>query len=257
MIPMRAKPNVASFSVGGVQFPVVNGVVQIPPPYVKHALAHGFKLLEGQNADELIAGDLEAALAKAQAAIPVRGLQVKKDMASLNIDGVSYKPDDSGYVEVPEDKVGIAKMLGCTETVTRARSEEELEQIRQDKRPKDADGLFLDGPTLSEFVKAGYKAENYPPQGYADKRTPEELKDALAAAAAASQTGKSDAGGSQTASQSDAPVLPTLAALKAMSDADLRTFMKDKGVEFLGDAKRKDMDKAAKEWLDKASEKKE
>lgn len=33
--------------------------------------------------------------------------------------------------------------------------------------PTDADGLRLDGPTLEEYVSAGYKVENYPPSGYA------------------------------------------------------------------------------------------
>jgi hypothetical protein len=29
--------------------------------------------------------------------------------------------------------------------------------------------LRTDGPTLEEFISAGYKAEHYPPQGYAEK----------------------------------------------------------------------------------------
>lgn len=34
--------------------------------------------------------------------------------------------------------------------------------------------LKTDGPTLAEYVAAGYKAENYPPQGYAVREeTPE------------------------------------------------------------------------------------
>jgi hypothetical protein len=35
--------------------------------------------------------------------------------------------------------------------------------------PRDADGKRLDGPTIEEFVKAGYLAENYPPGDYAVK----------------------------------------------------------------------------------------
>jgi hypothetical protein len=35
--------------------------------------------------------------------------------------------------------------------------------------PRDADGKRLDGPTIEEFVKAGYLAENYPPGDYAAK----------------------------------------------------------------------------------------
>lgn len=34
-------------------------------------------------------------------------------------------------------------------------------------KPAAADALRDDGPTLEEYVAAGYKAENYPPQGYA------------------------------------------------------------------------------------------
>jgi hypothetical protein len=35
--------------------------------------------------------------------------------------------------------------------------------------PLDANGLKLDGPTLEEWVKAGYMPENYPPKGWAEK----------------------------------------------------------------------------------------
>lgn len=42
-------------------------------------------------------------------------------------------------------------------------------------------GLRTDGPTLPQFVEAGYLAENYPPKGYTDKRTDEELAEALKA----------------------------------------------------------------------------
>lgn len=43
----------------------------------------------------------------------------------------------------------------------------------------DADGLRLDGPTVAEYVAAGYKASAYPPEGYASRSTPEEVADAL------------------------------------------------------------------------------
>lgn len=32
--------------------------------------------------------------------------------------------------------------------------------------------LRTDGPTLKEYIAAGYKAENYPPEGYAVKEEP-------------------------------------------------------------------------------------
>lgn len=43
------------------------------------------------------------------------------------------------------------------------------------------DGLKQDGPTVAEFVKAGYSASNYPPAGYASKSTPEEVAEAIKA----------------------------------------------------------------------------
>lgn len=46
--------------------------------------------------------------------------------------------------------------------------------------PKTA--LRDDGPTVQEFVDAGYLAVNYPPTGYASKSTPEEIAAAVEAA---------------------------------------------------------------------------
>jgi hypothetical protein len=40
--------------------------------------------------------------------------------------------------------------------------------------PVDAAGMRTDGPTLDEYVKAGYSADSYPPRGYADKRPAED-----------------------------------------------------------------------------------
>lgn len=38
--------------------------------------------------------------------------------------------------------------------------------------------LRTDGPTVEEFVAAGYQADNYPPEGYASRSTDEEIADA-------------------------------------------------------------------------------
>lgn len=44
------------------------------------------------------------------------------------------------------------------------------EQIaKRRSAPLTPDGFFADGPTLEEFVKAGLKAEGYPPNGYAPR----------------------------------------------------------------------------------------
>ena len=43
----------------------------------------------------------------------------------------------------------------------------------------DANGLKLDGPTIAEFVEAGYLAVNYPPEGYASRSSQEEIDAAI------------------------------------------------------------------------------
>ena len=41
--------------------------------------------------------------------------------------------------------------------------------------------LKQDGPTVEEWVLAGYHAEDYPPEGYAPRSTPDEIAAAVAA----------------------------------------------------------------------------
>lgn len=43
----------------------------------------------------------------------------------------------------------------------------------------DANGLKLDGPTIAEFLAAGYLAVNYPPKGYASRSSQEEIDAAI------------------------------------------------------------------------------
>ncbi|MFP5078649.1 hypothetical protein ACLE20_15190 [Rhizobium sp. YIM 134829] len=45
--------------------------------------------------------------------------------------------------------------------------------------------LREDGPTISEFVAAGYDPSTYPPAGYASRSTDQEIADAIAQAGAA------------------------------------------------------------------------
>ncbi|WP_019170674.1 hypothetical protein [Pseudaminobacter salicylatoxidans] len=62
-----------------------------------------------------------------------------------------------------------------------------------DPRPKangeDGDKLREDGPTVGEYVDAGYLAKNYPPEGYASRSTPEEIAAAIAAQDAGANVG--------------------------------------------------------------------
>ncbi len=54
-----------------------------------------------------------------------------------------------------------------------------------DKTSAAAQQLRQDGPTVAEYVKAGYSAKNYPPSGYASKSTDEEIAAAVKAEDAA------------------------------------------------------------------------
>lgn len=47
--------------------------------------------------------------------------------------------------------------------------------------PHKVPGLRLDGPTIAEFVEAGYPASNYPPEGYASRSSQEEIDAAVKA----------------------------------------------------------------------------
>ncbi|RUW55604.1 hypothetical protein EOA32_00875 [Mesorhizobium sp. M1A.F.Ca.ET.072.01.1.1] len=57
-----------------------------------------------------------------------------------------------------------------------------------------------DGPTIAEYVAAGYPASKYPPQGYASKSTDEEI----AAAVAKETADKTDLAGSMSSAASGA-----------------------------------------------------
>lgn len=67
--------------------------------------------------------------------------------------------------------------------------------------PADAESIAPreDGPTVEEFVQAGYQAANYPPSGYASRSTPEEIAAAIEAQAAAKGEGKMTAAGMKAA----------------------------------------------------------
>lgn len=86
----------------------------------------------------------------------------------------------------------------------------------------DADGLRTDGPTVAEFVAAGYQASNYPPAGYASCSTDEEIAGAIKAHKA-----KAD-----ESSETD--------PLKMKVD-DLKAWLTTKGIEFDASAKKEDL----------------
>lgn len=85
----------------------------------------------------------------------------------------------------------------------------------------DENGLRTDGPTVAEYVDAGYQASKYPPAGYASRCTPEEIDAAIAA---------------QKPKTGDDEIDP----LKMKAD-DLKAWLKAKNIEFDPSAKKEDL----------------
>jgi hypothetical protein len=78
--------------------------------------------------------------------------------------------------------------------------------------------LPQDGPTIAEFVASGYKASNYPPEGYASRSTADEIAEALKA-------------------EQDAPETDPM----KMKVAELKVYLTSKGVEFEATALKEDL----------------
>lgn len=97
----------------------------------------------------------------------------------------------------------------------------QINRLRKQAQAKPASGngsgeeLFQDGPTVGEFVEAGYKASNYPPKGYASRSTQEEIDAAIAA-------------------QKETDPLK-------MKVDDLKAWLTDKGIDFDASAKKEDL----------------
>lgn len=60
----------------------------------------------------------------------------------------------------------------------------EEEKVARGETSVPATELKQDGPTIAEYVAEGYKAEDYPPAGYAPKSTKEEVDAFIKAASA-------------------------------------------------------------------------
>lgn len=77
-----------------------------------------------------------------------------------------------GHTKYPK---WVKNSIGENVVVHNAEEEEALKEEKVE--------LKHDGPTIQEFVKAGFKAKDYPPAGYASRSTEAEIKAALDAAA--------------------------------------------------------------------------
>ncbi|MCE0778926.1 HeH/LEM domain-containing protein [Pseudomonas sp. NMI542_15] len=83
------------------------------------------------------------------------------------------------------------------------------------------DGPRQDGPTVGEFVEAGYKAADYPPEGYASQSSQEEIDAAIAA---------QREGGSSTETDPHKMNVP-----------ELKEWLTAKGINFDASAKKPDL----------------
>lgn len=81
----------------------------------------------------------------------------------------------------------------------------------------DGDVLRQDGPTIADYVAAGYKASSYPPHGYVSRSTPEEIAVAVAAENAADKAGPVVA--IETEVEKAAPVVDNKKAPKVLNKA--------------------------------------
>ena len=110
---------------------------------------------------------------------------------------------------------------GTEHTVTRTRGKQlhanGLVEILSDDDADD-DELKTDGPTVAEYVAAGYPAKNYPPAGYASRSTAEEIADAIGKQEIKPMT--TDTGGTKAATPPENKKAPTPANKAAPKPAD-------------------------------------
>lgn len=88
---------------------------------------------------------------------------------------------------------------------------------------KGSDQLREDGPTVEDWVKQGYRADHYPPQGFASKSTPEAIAAAVEAqkvpATPAAPVAPADAPNAPPAVP-DAPAVPAAPAAPEVPNAE-------------------------------------
>lgn len=144
-------PTTTSLSVAGADYtPDDNGRFLLPAPIAQDLVrtaSHRFKIIGSPPAELPPATPIEAETGE------------KTDGADDKADDTPTGDDDTSDTRTDDQKAADALKA---EADAKAKAE-------ADAAPKNAEGLRLDGPTLEEYVKAGYLAENYPPQGYAVK----------------------------------------------------------------------------------------
>lgn len=87
----------------------------------------------------------------------------------------------------------IASVSGAEAAGAMSQPADIVQEAKGDEEPaaepesSKAPELKQDGPTVEEWVLAGYHADAYPPEGYASRSTPEEIAAAITAQKAAAE----------------------------------------------------------------------
>lgn len=84
-----------------------------------------------------------------------------------------FSSDGNHVVEVPAGEQDVSERCALV-AVEHLGVASYLDQL-------DVNGMKLDGPTIVEYVAAGYPAVNYPPEGYASRSSQEEIDAAIEA----------------------------------------------------------------------------
>lgn len=99
-----------------------------------------------------------------------------------------FEKDGVIYKNIPAGGQGGGVTSFATVKATDAEAAAFRETQSSAEQPEGEAGavaLKQDGPTVQEWVAAGYKASVYPPGGYASKSSAEDIETAIAAEAAA------------------------------------------------------------------------
>lgn len=89
--------------------------------------------------------------------------------------------------------VGMGGVIAKSGDVVEVSEAEAVSLLHRDKArlATAADGVDVpdtEGPTVEEYVAAGFRAENYPPEGYASRSTDDEILAAITAQEAKDDT---------------------------------------------------------------------
>jgi hypothetical protein len=156
-----------------------------------------FALLANRSAGTIVPpGKDQAAGLLEQGALDAAGAALGIHRVSKQA-GHAFDEDDGSFYRRLMAEVFGAEAAGATAPrpasaqgdIKEYSSAEELDAILNQPEPTDVkvndDGsvskLRTDGPTIAEFVAAGFSAKFYPPSGYTSKSTQEEIDAAIAA----------------------------------------------------------------------------